>query len=378
MMFNQTVLVVDDEEDIVQLISYNLKKEGFRVLSAFHGTQAISLAQEHHPDAIVLDVMMPEIDGFEVCRRLRSDPATATLPVIFLTARALESDEIYGLELGADDYIQKPVSPRLLVARVKNHVVKKERLTQQFEEKFDDLRDNIASALPHEFRTALNGILGGANLLNMLIANADVQPVLMRDDMGEIVTGINESGRRLQKISENFLLYTQMQMLITQPNEVLKMRKNVVQHSAEIIVETVASCARNAGREADIHVDADDIPVRITYEGLSKIVFEVVENALKFSPAGSSIQVNSHCDDKHFILQVIDKGRGMNIGEIKKIAAYHQFHRNIHEQQGTGLGLIITTLLTEIFGGTLLVESKLGTGTTITVRLPLAVRSDNA
>lgn len=372
MMFTQTVLVVDDEEDIVQLISYNLKKEGFRVLSAFHGMQALHLAREHQPAAIVLDVMMPELDGFEVCRRLRSDPVTATLPVIFLTARAVEADQIYGLELGADDYIQKPVSPRLLVARVKNHVRNKERLVQQFEEQFDGLRDNIASALPHEFRTALNGILGGANLLNTLLSDVDIHPVPMRNDMDELVTSISQSGRRLQKISENFLLYTQMQVLLTQPYEIVKMRKNVVQHPADIIAEAVATCAQSAGRQADVHVHADDAPVCATYEGLSKIVIELVENALKFSQAGTAIHIEAYRDSSHFVLQVADKGYGMGQQEIQRIAAYHQFRRNIHEQQGAGLGLVIIKLLSEIFGGTFTVDSNIGQGTTTTVRLPLA------
>lgn len=114
----KNILVVDDERDIVDLITYNLKKEGYDVSSAFNGKEALEKAARH-PDLIILDLMMPVLDGFETCKRLKSDPHTAHVPVIFLTARSTEADEVIGLELGADDFIQKPISPRKLLARVK-------------------------------------------------------------------------------------------------------------------------------------------------------------------------------------------------------------------------------------------------------------------
>ena len=112
------ILVVDDEEDIVELIRYNLAKEGFEVLPARNGKEALEKTTPP-PDLVILDLMMPVMDGFETCRRLKSHPATKATPVVFLTASASEVDEVVGLELGADDYIQKPISPRKLVARVK-------------------------------------------------------------------------------------------------------------------------------------------------------------------------------------------------------------------------------------------------------------------
>jgi two-component system alkaline phosphatase synthesis response regulator PhoP len=112
------VLVVDDEKDIVDLLTYNLRKEGYDVLSAYDGLEAISKAASR-PDLIILDLMMPLLDGFETCKRLKSSPETESIPVIFLTAKSGEVDEVVGLELGADDYILKPISPRKLIARVK-------------------------------------------------------------------------------------------------------------------------------------------------------------------------------------------------------------------------------------------------------------------
>ncbi|HET9136323.1 MAG TPA: response regulator transcription factor [Candidatus Kapabacteria bacterium] len=117
---SKTVLVVDDEKDIRDLLAYNLSKEGFAILTAADGNEALKALDEHPVALVVLDIMMPGLDGFEVCKRIRATDAIKNLPVIFLTARSAEVDQIVGLELGADDYIQKPVSPRVLVARVKS------------------------------------------------------------------------------------------------------------------------------------------------------------------------------------------------------------------------------------------------------------------
>ena len=114
------VLVVDDEKDIVDILKYNLERENeFEVLTAKDGKEAIELA-ENIPDLILLDIMMPELNGFEVCKQLKKNPDTAKIPVIFLTAKENEIDEILGLEIGADDYISKPISPRKVLARIKS------------------------------------------------------------------------------------------------------------------------------------------------------------------------------------------------------------------------------------------------------------------
>ncbi len=113
------VLIVDDEPDVVELAAYNLKQAGCDIVSATDGEQALKLAREHIPDLIVLDIMLPEMDGLEVCKCLRSDPQTSAIPVIMLTAKAGEVDRVLGLELGADDYLTKPFSPRELVLRAK-------------------------------------------------------------------------------------------------------------------------------------------------------------------------------------------------------------------------------------------------------------------
>jgi len=113
------ILIVEDERDILQLVKLYLEKEGFRTVSAATGAEGLRSAKQDKPDLVILDLMLPEIDGLEVCKRLRAAPETAMLPIIMLTAKAEESDTVIGLELGADDYVTKPFSPKTLVARVK-------------------------------------------------------------------------------------------------------------------------------------------------------------------------------------------------------------------------------------------------------------------
>ena len=114
-----TVLVVDDEKDLVELVKYHLEKEGLKCLEARDGETALQMARERTPDLMVLDLMLPGVDGLEVCRKLRKDPKTSSIAIIMLTAKAEEVDRIVGLEMGADDYMVKPFSPRELLARVK-------------------------------------------------------------------------------------------------------------------------------------------------------------------------------------------------------------------------------------------------------------------
>jgi phosphate regulon transcriptional regulator PhoB len=113
------VLVIDDEKDIVSLLRYHLEKAGFQCLEGMDGAVALRLVREHHPDLLILDLMLPGMDGLEICRHLRQDAATARLPILMLTAKAEEVDRVVGLEVGADDYVVKPFSPRELVARVR-------------------------------------------------------------------------------------------------------------------------------------------------------------------------------------------------------------------------------------------------------------------
>jgi DNA-binding response OmpR family regulator len=138
------VLVVDDEPEAVELVEFNLRQAGYSVVTAADGADALNKARTTQPNLIVLDLMLPEVDGLEVCKMLRRDPATAAIPIVMLTAKAAEIDRVLGLELGADDYVTKPFSPRELVLRIKK-LLQRDRTSQEEQDKlnFGDLHLDV-------------------------------------------------------------------------------------------------------------------------------------------------------------------------------------------------------------------------------------------
>jgi two-component system alkaline phosphatase synthesis response regulator PhoP len=128
-MGKRKILIIEDDKDIVEMLDYNLKEEGYETISALNGEEGIKLAGKERPDLIILDIMLPIMDGFEVCRTLKNDDTVAHIPIIILSAKSQETDKVVGLELGADDYVTKPFSPRELIARTR--AIMRRRKTEQ-------------------------------------------------------------------------------------------------------------------------------------------------------------------------------------------------------------------------------------------------------
>ncbi|MGL4730462.1 MAG: response regulator transcription factor [Clostridium sp.] len=176
-MADKRILVVDDEEHIVELIKFNLEKEGCNVTTANNGTEALKIAKEKQPDLILLDLMLPGIDGLEVCRRVRKDGEISEIPIIMITAKGEEIDKILGLELGADDYITKPFSVRELVARVKAIL----RRTGNKKEVSDFIFENISINFDkHEVRK--NG-----QRIELTLKEFELLEILIKNE-GKVVT----------------------------------------------------------------------------------------------------------------------------------------------------------------------------------------------
>ncbi len=156
-MSKPTILIVDDEVHIVELVRFNLEKEGYNVISARDGLKAYQMATRHKPDLIVLDVMLPEMDGFEVCRLIQKDAELSEIPIIMLTARSEEIDKVLGLEIGADDYITKPFSPRELIARVKARLRRMTAKQQKHQIAGDVIRIEGLVIDPDRFEVTIDG-----------------------------------------------------------------------------------------------------------------------------------------------------------------------------------------------------------------------------
>lgn len=153
-MSQKNILIVDDEEDILELVEYNLEHEGYHTKTAVSGEEALKLARDEHPDLIVLDLMLPGINGLDVCKLLKSDEDTRNIPILMLTAKSEETDIVKGLELGADDYVTKPFSPKVLVARVAS-VLRRATQPQKTKEETINIKD--ISIDPGKRQVLLNG-----------------------------------------------------------------------------------------------------------------------------------------------------------------------------------------------------------------------------
>jgi len=183
----EKILIVEDDADIVEMIDYNLKKEGYRTVSVLNGEDAIPLAKRERPDLVILDLLLPGIDGLEVCRTLKEKEMTAQIPIIILTAKSQETDKIVGLELGADDYITKPFSPRELIARMKAVL---RRSKTPFLKKRIEIGNLIIDSLKYKviaFKKEVSLTPTEFRLLEFMAQNSGV--VLSRDKILDVVFG---------------------------------------------------------------------------------------------------------------------------------------------------------------------------------------------
>lgn len=358
------ILVIDDEEWLREMVHMALHQKGFEVVEAENGSVGVEVARKELPDLILCDVNMEKMDGYNTLSSLRNEPATASIPFILMTGLADHAGMRHGMELGADDYLPKPFTIEALYGAVEARLKKVQAVRQEAEKKLADLRDNISLMLPHELRTPLNGILAYGEIL---AAEAETLPPSEVAEMGQV---IHDSGKRLERLIENFLIYAQLEMLGTDPQKVNALRSKQTGAPARLIEEHSHNQARAFNRPADLALDLVDKPLPMSEEYLAKIVDELVQNAFKFSPKGSIVRVSFSDSVDSVCLTVSDNGRGFSSEHVSKIGAYMQFDRKMHEQQGLGLGLVITKRLTELHGGKLAIQSAPGTSTAVTVQLP--------
>jgi len=361
----KTILIIEDEPQIRNNIREILHLSDFDTLVAENGLQGLELAKEKHPDLIICDLMMPELDGYGVLTQLRQNSDTATIPLIFLTAKSNWSDLRKGMELGADDYLTKPFQTEQLLQAVNTRLDKQAISDQQTQEKLNTLSKSISFSLPHEINTPLNHILG---ISNLLIEEYDI---ISREEILEMLTSINKAGKRLHALTINFLMYAEIELLSSNPEKIASLRNYGVQIFVKSIIENVAlNTAKSFNREADLSIDISEEMVQLSPAKLTKITEEIIDNAFKFSQPNTPVKIIGHSDNDTFHLFIIDHGRGMTQEQISNIGAYAQFERKMYEQQGSGLGLLIAKRLVELHGGEFSIESIYKKQTIIRIVLP--------
>jgi signal transduction histidine kinase len=252
-----------------------------------------------------------------------------------------------------------------LVAAIRARLQKQALVRRDTERKLDELRVNLSLSLPHEIRTPLSGIIGFAEVLR------DDVKSLGADEISEMAKIILKSATRLGHMVENFLTFAQLETLIATSTPKAFVGKDTTVMFDLHIEEIADKKGKEYERPDDVKLSLGGNEAAISTQSGKRIVEELVDNAFKFSSRGQAIEISTEAVGNLWVLTVRDNGVGIESKDIAQIGAYKQFQRKSREQQGSGLGLAIALKMTELYGGTLTIESEIGRGTFATVRLPL-------
>jgi two-component system sensor histidine kinase/response regulator len=350
------ILVVDDNHDNVELLTKRLKALGYNTCEAYDGEEALEKVASEEPDLVILDVMMPRLDGFEVCRRLKTDEKTRLLPIIMLTAKREVPDKIKGLDTGADDYVTKPFNPQELVARVKSLLnlrnFQEKRVT---EEKLGAL-GQMAEGVAHEVRNPMVTIGGFARRIRDRLAEDD--------PLREYAEHIIKEAERLEIMVEEIVRF---KALMISPYEPV-----VVSELAEGVLGERAKQIEQAGIRVVRRYPPDLLTVQGDRGNLQIALDNVVENAIEAMAAkGGTLTVSAERVNDHVSIGVADTGPGIPKSELSNVL--DPFYTS--KMTGAGMGLTMVHRIITRHGGDVDIRSVVGSGTTVTLRLP--VRQDH-
>ncbi|MBD2187466.1 hybrid sensor histidine kinase/response regulator [Pseudanabaena mucicola] len=362
------ILLIEDNPNVLLNTTKMLQAEGYIVISAGDGRTGLEMAQQHIPSLIICDIMMPELDGYGVISALRTNPATTTIPFIFLSAKSDKNDFRQGMELGSDDYLTKPFSRDELLGAINAQFKKQDIISSYYKQELDNLRGNISKSLPHQLLFPAIEIMG---LADILVKNYHAMQAHEVPDIGK---RIRKAGRDMHEMVKKFLLYAELES--TESNTEWK---DQIRHSRATFVDIeMTSCAKkiaeNYNRLSDLQVDVADTSIRISDSYLTVIVKELVDNAFKFSAEGSAVEVVGSYDDQEYCFKITDHGQGIEPDQLANFGAYIKFEKKLYIQQGTGLGLAIAKRLLELHGGRLEIESVPYEQTVVKAFLPLSSR----
>ncbi|TVQ96714.1 MAG: hybrid sensor histidine kinase/response regulator [Spirochaetaceae bacterium] len=366
--FIGAALVVDDNPDNLRVVTEILYRAGIDVRFAQSGHEALERARAHSPNVILLDIEMPGMDGYEVCRRLKRDPATEGTPVLFLTAHGDEDHLVRGFEAGGVDYITKPIRRNELVSRVRTHLELKhaqDALSIQNEalSRLNHSKDRFFSMLAHDLRNPFSGILSLAQLMD------EQGEELRSDERAEMVSVLRQTAIHLNQLLENLLEWGHLQM---------SEGDGTVHRSAFDLASVTQESIRPFGQVAQskgitIRTDvAADVNAFADRRMVLAVVRNLISNAIKFSHPGGEITITAAERYHQAEIRVADAGIGIPPDRVATLFADEPISSTIGTdgEKGTGLGLSLCKLWTEKCGGIISAESTPGKGTTVTVTLP--------
>ena len=344
------VLIVEDEPDVAELIRYNLAREGYATLIAESGDKAVEEALRSTPDIVLLDIMLPGMNGWEVCQTIRDSAKGKQVPIIMVSALTTEENRIKGLSLGADDYITKPFSVQELLIKTRNIVsrhaqIRELRLREQEQ-------DSAKRYLIHEMKNALS-IIGGFSSL-----------AARKNNGSPYLAQINSSALHMEALLNDVALLAKLE---TGRGELPREEVDVA-----AIAASLADSFRETAETRHISL-ATEAPSSLMVVGnaaaFRQILTNLISNAIKYNRDHGTVRITCEAVDDKVVLSVIDTGSGIRKEELEQV--FNKFYRARGSEgvPGSGLGLYIAKLLAEAMGGSMSVTSSLGEGSTFTLSL---------
>jgi signal transduction histidine kinase len=356
------ILVVDDSPDNLFLVQTILEEEGYEISLAEDGRVALDLIEQSPPDLVLLDVMMPEMDGFEVTKRIRENPKLPFMPILLITAFDQPS-VVKGLDSGADDFIRKPVEVDELLARVRSLLRLKHSVDER--DQIARQREDFVSWMTHDLRTPI-------------VAAERMLMLFQQGALGELSSGMQEAITTMARSNRNLLAMVNTLLevyryeagrktLIFSPINLQEVGEEVIQELSPLADEKKLSLKYQIGENVNTKVVGDRLE-------LHRVFTNLIGNAIKFTDTGSvevRLSNSPHGSEPYaswLIIEVQDTGPGIS-PEDQKIL-FERFRQGSHKRSGSGLGMHLSRKIVEAHQGTLEVKSELGKGSLFIVRLP--------
>ncbi|QXE89044.1 hybrid sensor histidine kinase/response regulator [Geomonas subterranea] len=371
-MKRQTVMIVDDTPANIEILSESLGDD-YELFFATSGLDALELIRADKPDLILLDIMMPGMDGFELCGILKGDPSTRDIPIIFVTAMIEEEQEIKGLELGAIDYLTKPISPHIVRARVKNHLeLKRYRdLLETLASAADRAKKEFLRSVSHELRTPLTPIIG----MTDFVLNQEED-----DNKRKYLGMVQKSAVRLLGIVEDLIETSRLEGEGGAPENAAFHLKTFL----DMVLMEARALADGKGLDLNVRIDPMLPEVVVTDQGmLHKVLTMLLGNAVKFTPSGAvglEARLQEVAGEQMLQFSVTDTGVGIDEADLERIFSdFTQSDGSItRSYPGLGLGLTLARRMTELMDGGIWAENLPGGGSVFQLQIPLVLPQDDA
>lgn len=369
-----TVLIVDDNPNNIKIIALVLRSLSYNLVVATNGQQAIEMVDRTKPDLILLDIMMPQMDGYEACKIIKAKPECENVPVIFITALNESESLVRAFEVGGIDYITKPFNKDELISRVKTHLelkLTRDRLekTSSNLRELNALKDKLFSVIGHDLRSPLGSIKFS---LEMLSAGAiEAGSEIFNDTLGALVKSTDE----VFSLLENLLGWAKSQsgnLFIIPENFVVKDMVNSIYllNKGNINIKKI-EFKNNIADETKVFADLNTIKT---------VVRNLISNAIKFTPENGTIELSTEQKDDKLIIKIRDSGVGIKEENIPKLfnSSEHLSTYGTNREPGSGLGLVLCHDFVIKNEGQIWVESELGVGTTFLVELAAEKKEEQA